>query len=64
MGIHDVSSVYHVPLLLERQNLVGLLARRLQLSKIPLQPADVERGRTLHRRWQDLTRRYVDYRGI
>ncbi|GJJ10584.1 hypothetical protein Clacol_004811 [Clathrus columnatus] len=43
MGIHDVSSVYHVPLLLESQGLVGFLTRRLQLNKISLKPTDIQR---------------------
>lgn len=58
MGIHDVSSVYHVPLLLETQGLIRFLTRRLQLDKIPLQPKDIERGRVLHQSWKDLTLRW------
>jgi CTP synthase len=56
MGVHDVSSVYHVPLLLEAQGLVGILTRRLQLSKIEIPPQYLERGRSLHQRWRELTR--------
>ncbi|KAF8509053.1 CTP synthase N-terminus-domain-containing protein [Hysterangium stoloniferum] len=56
MGVHDVSSVYHVPLLLEAQGLVSFLTRRLQLSKIEIPRAGLERGRNLHQRWKQLTR--------
>ncbi|KAF8580186.1 CTP synthase [Ramaria rubella] len=56
MGVHDVSSVYHVPLLLESQGLVGFLTRRLQLAKIEIPRIGIERGRSLHQRWKELTR--------
>lgn len=56
MGVHDVSSVYHVPLLLESQGLVGFLTRRLQLAKIDIPRQWLERGRSLHQRWGELTK--------
>lgn len=56
MGVHDVSSVYHVPLLLEAQGLVGILTQRLQLDEIERPSPWLERGRNLHQRWRDLTR--------
>lgn len=59
MGVHDVTSVYHVPLLLERQGLVGFLTRRLQLAKIKIPLSGVERGRSLSERWRGMTRGYA-----
>jgi CTP synthase len=35
LSVHDVSNVYHVPLLLMEQNLHRILAEKLQLSSIP-----------------------------
>jgi CTP synthase len=59
VGVHDVSSVYHVPLLLQSQGIVGFLQRRLNLSSIPLTPKDLERGASLETRWKALTGRCV-----
>ncbi|KAE8269518.1 hypothetical protein A4X09_0g2825 [Tilletia walkeri] len=56
MAVHDVSSTYHVPLLLEEQSLLNFLTRRLQLDLnggIP--QAMKERGQDLRTRWRDLT---------
>ncbi|KAK0532575.1 CTP synthase ura7 [Tilletia horrida] len=56
MAVHDVSSTYHVPLLLEEQGLLNFLTRRMKLDTnggIP--PALKEKGRDLRTRWRDLT---------
>ncbi|KAH9987706.1 CTP synthase [Russula vinacea] len=45
VGVHDVTSVYHVPLLLQSQGIVTFLTRRLNLP----------RGTTLERRWKAIT---------
>lgn len=55
VGVHDVSSVYHVPLLLQSQNIVGFLKKRLNLASIQLTPQMQERGTQLERRWKGLT---------
>ncbi|ETW75782.1 hypothetical protein HETIRDRAFT_481272 [Heterobasidion irregulare TC 32-1] len=55
VGVHDVSSVYHVPLLLQSQNIVGFLKKRLNLTSIQLTPQMQERGTQLERRWKGLT---------
>jgi CTP synthase len=34
LGVHDVSSVYHVPLMLQAQGIVEYLTRRLGLDKL------------------------------
>lgn len=39
LGIHDVSSVYHVPLLLQSQGIIEYLTRRLHLDELRSVPA-------------------------
>ena len=55
LGVHDVASVYHVPLLLHSQGIVGFLQQRLQLASIPLTPSMKERGADLEKRWRAMT---------
>ncbi|KAI9826406.1 MAG: CTP synthase ura7 [Thelocarpon impressellum] len=55
VAVHDVSSTYHVPLLLERQGLVGLLRRILHLDGLAIAPALLERGQATWREWKRLT---------
>ncbi|EJD05500.1 CTP synthase [Fomitiporia mediterranea MF3/22] len=57
IGVHDVSSLYHVPLLLESQGIVTFLRKRLELPPIDQLPkAMMERGLSLSKRWKELTR--------
>lgn len=55
IGIHDVSSVYHVPLLLRQQGIVQYLQKRLSLMSVEKSAAMVERGKDIQRRWEDMT---------
>jgi len=55
IGIHDVSSVYHVPLLLREQGIVQFLQKRLSLTSVERPTAMVERGEDIQRRWKDMT---------
>ncbi|KLO05883.1 CTP synthase [Schizopora paradoxa] len=56
VGVHDVSSLYHVPLLLESQGIVTYLQKRLELPKTESLPLAMrERGLSLSKRWKDLT---------
>jgi CTP synthase len=55
IGIHDVSSVYHVPLLLREQGIVEYLQKRLSLTPVEKPTAMVERGEDIQRRWRDMT---------
>ena len=57
IGVHDVSSVYHVPLLLQSQGIVQFLQKRLNLPSIELTDVDRARGLDLERRWRELTGR-------
>lgn len=54
-GVHDVSSVYHVPLLLHSQGIIQYLKKRLCLDKINVSEAMLAKGKTLENRWRDLT---------
>ncbi|KAI0251989.1 CTP synthase N-terminus-domain-containing protein [Lactifluus subvellereus] len=55
VGVHDVTSVYHVPLLLQSQGIVGFLRRRLNLTSLDLTPNMLEHGASLESRWKTLT---------
>ncbi|EIW55508.1 CTP synthase [Trametes versicolor FP-101664 SS1] len=57
VGVHDVSSVYHVPLLLQSQGIIQYLQKRLNLSTITITPQMQERGSSLELRWRELTKR-------
>lgn len=55
LGVHDVGSVYHVPLLLKEQGLLRFLQKRLNLNTITVTPEQVTQGNELSQRWRDLT---------
>jgi len=55
VGVHDVTSVYHVPLLLQSQGIVGYLKDRLNLPALNPTPAMLERGTSLESRWKTIT---------
>ncbi|KAG9020594.1 CTP synthase ura7, partial [Tulasnella sp. UAMH 9824] len=55
IGVHDMKSVYHVPLLLESQGIINVLQRKLNLVDYKIPPQLVEKGADLHRRWQQIT---------
>ncbi|EMD34828.1 hypothetical protein CERSUDRAFT_117006 [Gelatoporia subvermispora B] len=57
VGVHDVSSVYHVPLLLQSQGIVKFLQKRLNLPSLKITKEMTERGLNLEKRWRELTRR-------
>ncbi|KAG6821114.1 CTP synthase ura7 [Arthromyces matolae] len=54
-GVHDVSSVYHVPLLLKSQGIIEYLRKRLQLDKVTITKEMADKGASLEKRWKDLT---------
>lgn len=55
LGVHDVSSTYHVPLLLQHQGMVKYFEKRLQLNLGTLTAAMQARGAALRQKWKDLT---------
>ena len=54
-AVHDVSSVYHVPLLLKSQGIVGFLEKKLELHDIKRTSVRTEGGLRLLTRWQNMT---------
>lgn len=59
IGVHDVASVYHVPLLLQAQGIVDFLQRRLNLANVSRTEKMLERGTLLDQRWKTITSEYV-----
>lgn len=55
LAVHDVSSLYHVPLLLKAQGLVGYLQGRLKLNDIITSQSRIDVGLELMIRWKALT---------
>lgn len=55
LGVHNVSSTYHVPLLLREQGLLEFFQKRLNLGQIPVGPELKKRGASLLERWKGLT---------
>lgn len=54
VAVHNVSTTYHVPLLLEKQKLLGTLSELLNLSQIPQPVARVDSGSLMWKSWVDL----------
>ncbi|KAF7331637.1 CTP synthase [Mycena kentingensis (nom. inval.)] len=54
-GVHDVSSVYHVPLLLQAQGIIEFLRKRLNLDALSIPQKMLTKGETLQKRWRELT---------
>nr|KMM70927.1 CTP synthase [Coccidioides posadasii RMSCC 3488] len=54
-GVHDVSSTYHVPLLLEKQGLISVLRDTLKIDDLSVQQKLVSQGQTTWQRWKTLT---------
>ena len=57
-GVHDVTSVYHVPLLLQSQGIVEYLRKRLSLGNVPITKEMSEKGASLGKRWKAMTTGY------
>lgn len=55
LGVHNVSSTYHVPLLLREQGLGDFLAKRLNLGELNIRPEMKKKGDALLGRWKALT---------
>ncbi|KAJ2932217.1 hypothetical protein H1R20_g4874, partial [Candolleomyces eurysporus] len=54
-GVHDVSSVYHVPLLLQSQGILEFLTKRLKLDELKISKEMKEQGASLGKRWREMT---------
>ncbi|KAF8532489.1 CTP synthase N-terminus-domain-containing protein [Trichophaea hybrida] len=55
IAVHDVNSTYHVPILLDDQNLIQLLTVTLMLEKAIIPPIHVKKGQDLWNEWKTLT---------
>lgn len=55
MGVHNVSSTYHVPLLLRDQGLLQYLRTRLNLGEVKVTQEMKKTGENLMGRWRALT---------
>ncbi|KAG4303254.1 hypothetical protein PCK1_000592 [Pneumocystis canis] len=56
--VHDVSSTYHVPLLLEKQGIIKSLSKRLKLDEIFISEKLRHAGKQLISQWRILTESY------
>ncbi|KAF9226343.1 CTP synthase [Gyrodon lividus] len=56
IGVHDVSSVYHVPLLLQSQGIVDYLRKRLNLAALDISQEMISKGSSLDARWRGMTK--------
>ena len=56
-GVHDLSSVYRVPLLLKSQGVLEYLIKRLKLDKLHLTQTMIEKGQLLENQWKHITAR-------
>jgi len=55
LAVHDVASVYHVPLLLQDQGIVKFLTKRLNLDQIVVSEDRRLNGAGIAKRWKELT---------
>jgi CTP synthase len=55
VAVHDVSSTYHVPLLLEKQGVIALLRDILKLDAIKMPPYLLHKGQHTWEEWKTLT---------
>ena len=55
IAVHDVSSTYHVPLLLERQRLIPQISSLFRLESYPIASSLVKTGQSTWEKWQTLT---------
>lgn len=55
LGVHNVSSTYHVPLLLREQGLLDFFRKRLNLDEVAVSKEMSGRGERLLSRWKALT---------
>jgi CTP synthase (UTP-ammonia lyase) len=62
MGVHNVSSTYHVPLLMKDQGLIDFLAKKLDLASVRITKELKQSGDNLSMRWKALTSGYVKQR--
>ncbi|KAG9786668.1 CTP synthase [Exophiala dermatitidis] len=55
IGVHDLDSTYHVPILLEQEGLLTQLRELFRLDAYPISPTLVTKGQQLWQDWKALT---------
>ncbi|PKY01999.1 CTP synthase [Aspergillus campestris IBT 28561] len=55
IGVHNVSSTYHVPLLLEQQGFLHVVSDLLKIQNVSLSSALVSKGQSTWKQWNTLT---------
>ncbi|CAI7564350.1 hypothetical protein N7527_005346 [Penicillium freii] len=55
IGVHNVSSTYHVPLLLEQQGFLGVLGDLLNMKKLEISQTQLLKGQSTWKQWKTLT---------
>lgn len=55
LGVHDVTSTYHVPLLLDQQGLIPQLVALFRLDAYHIDPSRAAKGQHIWRDWKTLT---------
>lgn len=55
IGVHNVSSTYHVPLLLEKQGFLRVLSDLLKIQNVELPQSLVTKGQSTWKQWKALT---------
>ena len=55
LAVHDVTSTYHVPLLLEQQGLIPQMVSLFQLDKLHINPSLTTKGQSIWYNWKALT---------
>jgi len=61
IGVHDVSSTYHVPLLLREQKIIEYFTKRLGLDTINTTPRSRAEGELRWGKWKNLTISYIPF---
>ncbi|BCR93046.1 putative CTP synthase [Aspergillus luchuensis] len=56
IAVHNVTTTYHVPMLLEKQKLISTITDMLDLKSIPQTPERKEQGSRMWNDWCDLAR--------
>lgn len=55
LAVHDMPTIYQVPILLEQQGLIPLLRNGLKLDDIKLDQPTVQKGHSIWEAWKNLT---------
>lgn len=56
IAVHNVSTTYHVPMLLEKQKVLNTISGLLDLESYKRSPALIEQGRLMWKEWVNLAR--------